>query len=69
MENIVKKQEEEFDVTVLKRQEPIITLKIEQDDLKQYGRRVCIRVNYVPVESEETADSVYEKVSEFLSEA
>ena len=49
MENVVKKQEEEFDVTVLKLQARITTLKLEQDDLEQYGRRVCIRVDYVPV--------------------
>ena len=69
VEKVVKKQKEEFDVTFLKLQERITTLELEKDDLEQYGRRVCIRTDVVPVESEETADSVYEKVGEFFREA
>ena len=69
MEKVVKKQKEEFDETVLKLQERITTLELEKDDLEQYGRRVCVRIDNVPVESKETADSVYEKVGEFFREA
>ena len=69
MENVVKKQKEEFDVTVSKLQEWITILELEKDDLEQYGRRVCVRIDDVPVESKETADSVYEKVGEFFREA
>ena len=62
-------QKEEFDVAVLKLQEWITTLELQKSDLEQYGRRVRIRVDYLSVESEKTADSVYEKAREFLREA
>ena len=64
----MKKQKEEFDVAVLKLQERITTLELEKDDLEQYGCRVCVRIDDVPVESEETADSFYEKTGEFFKE-
>ena len=69
VEKVVKKQREEFDVTGLKLQERITTLELKKDDLEQYGRRVCVRIDDVSVESEETAHSVYEKVGEFFREA
>ena len=69
VEKVVKKQEEEFDETVIKLQERITTLEQEKDDLEQYGRRVCVRIDAVPVESEETMESVFEKVGKFLGEA
>ena len=69
VEKVVKKQKGEFDETVLKLQEWITTLKLEKDDLEQYGRRVCVRIDDVSVEFEKTADSVYEKVGEFFREA
>ena len=56
-------------MSVLKLQERITTLELEKDDFKQYGRRVSIRIDGVPVEFEETADNVYEKVGEFFREA
>ena len=69
VEKVVKKQKEEFDETVIKLQERITTLEQEQDDLEQYGRQVCVRIDDVPVESEETVESVFEKVGKFLGEA
>ena len=69
VEKVVKKQKEEFDVTVLKLQERITTPELEKDDLEQCRCRVCIRIDDVPVESGETAGSVYEKVGEFFREA
>ena len=69
VEKVVKKQKEEFDVTVLKLQARITTLEFEKDDLEQYGRRVCVRIDDVLVESEETANSIYEKVGECFREA
>ena len=68
MEKVVKKQEE-FDDTVIKLQERITTLEQEKDDLEQYGRRVCVRIDDIPVESEETAERVFEKIDKFLGEA
>ena len=56
-------------MSVLKLQERITTLELEKDDFKQYGRRVSIRIDGVPVKFEETADNVYEKVGEFFREA
>ena len=69
MKKIVKKQKEEFDVAVLKLQERITILELEKDHLEQHGCRVCVRIDDVPVESEETVHSVYEKVGEFFREA
>ena len=69
VEKFVKKQKEEFDETVIKLQERITTLEQEKDDLEQYGRRVCIRIDDAPVGSEETAESVFEKVGKFLGKA
>ena len=69
MEKVVKKQKEEFDETLMKLQERITILELEKDDLEQYGRQVCVRIEDVPVESEETAESVFEKVGKFLGEA
>ena len=69
LEKVVKKQKEEFDVTVLRLQVRITTLELEKDDLEQYGRRVCVRIVDVPDESEEATDSVYEKVGEFFRQA
>ena len=37
--------------------------------MEQYGRRVCVRIDDVPVESEERADSVYGKVGKILKKA
>ena len=37
--------------------------------MEPYVRRVCVRVDDVPVEYEETAGSIYEKVGEFFREA
>ena len=56
-------------MAVLELQEWIITLELQKSDLEQYGRRVCIRVDHLSVESEKTADSIYEKTGEFLKQA
>ena len=69
VEKVVNKQKEEFDESVIKLQERITTLEQENDDLEQYGRRVCVRIDDVAVEAEETAESVFEKVGKFLGEA
>ena len=53
----------------MKLKDLITTLELEKDDLEQYERRVCVRIDDVPIESKKTADNVYEKVYEFLREA
>ena len=65
----MKKQKEKFDETFLKLRERITTLELEKDDLEQYGRRVCVRIDDVPVESEEKAESIFVKVGKFLGKA
>ena len=39
------------------------------DELEQYGRRVCLRVDGVPVEENETAEDVFKKVETLCQEA
>ena len=57
------------DIELKQLQEWITTLELQKSDLEQYGRRVCIRAGHLSVESEKTADSIYEKTGEFLKEA
>ena len=47
-------------MTALKIQEQLTTLELAKDDLGQYGCWVSMRINNVPVESEEIVDSVYD---------
>ena len=65
VEKVLKKQKEEFNETVMRLQQQITTLELEKDDLEQYGRRVCVRIDNVPVECEETVESIFEKVGKF----
>ena len=60
VEQIVRKPKEEFSVIIFKLQEWIATLELEKDDFEEHGRRVCVRIDDVPVESNKSADSVYE---------
>ena len=39
-QKVVKKQKEEFDVTILNLQEKVTTMEFEKDDLEHYG---CVR--------------------------
>ena len=41
MEKVVKKEKEEFEVTVLNFQEHIAKLVFQKDDMEQYWRRIC----------------------------
>ena len=65
VEKVLKKQKEEFNETVMRLQQQITTLELEKDDLEQYGRRVCVRIDNVPAECEETVESIFEKVGKF----
>ena len=65
----MKKQNEELHAIVLKLHECIMALELKKDDVKLYERRVCVRIEDVPVESEERADNVYEKVGHLLKTA
>ena len=53
----------------MKFQGRITTLELEKDDLEHYRRRVCIRIDNVPVESDENNEYADEKFGEFFREA
>lgn len=53
VDKIVKKKKEEFNMIVLKLQERITALELEEDDLEKYGQHVCIGTEDVPVEFNE----------------
>ena len=50
----------------MKLQELVKALELGKDDLEQYRRRVCVRIEDVSVNFEETAHNVYEKVGDLL---
>ena len=50
----------------MKLQELVKALELGKDDLEQYRRRVCVRIEDVSVNFEETAHNVYEKVVDLL---
>ena len=39
-----------------------------KEELEQYGRRLCLRVNEVPVKSDETNDDVLKYIKEMFDE-
>ena len=52
----LKKQKEEFDSALTQLEKRITKLENDNYDLEQYGRRVCLRIEDVPVANEETAE-------------
>ena len=56
---------------VMKKQKEKRVIKVEHDhdDLEQYGRRLCVRLEDIPVEKDETADKVFSKAKDILKEA
>ena len=62
----LKKQKEEFDSAFTQLQKHITRLKNEKDDLDRYSRRVCQRIEDVPVANEETAEDVFKKTENLL---
>ena len=52
----LKKQKEEFDSAFTQLEKRITKLENDNYDLEQYGRRVCLRIEDVPVANEETAE-------------
>ena len=58
----VENAQEEFDSAFTQLEKRIKKLENDNDDLEQYGRRVCLRIEDVPVANEETAEEVFKKV-------
>ena len=43
--------------------------EISQDELEQYGRRLCIRIDSVPVAENETSNDVLQNVKSIIEES
>ena len=69
VEKAMKKHKEEFKSAIDKLQEHVTYLEHAHDDLEQYGRRLCVRVEDIPAASDETAEKVLEKVENILKDA
>ena len=69
VEKAMKKQKENLDSALLELQKRVFKLEHEHDDLEQYGCRLCVRLEDIPVEKDETADKVFSKAENILKEA
>ena len=69
VEKAMKKQKEEFKSAIDALQERVTNLEHAHDGLEQYGRRLSVRVENIPIATDETADNVLEKVENILKEA
>ena len=47
----------------------MMVLQNENEELEQYGRRLCIRVESVPATDNETSEKVLKKVQSLINEA
>ena len=54
---------------VKKYQEQVNELKANQGEWEQYGRRLCIRINGVPVAENETSNDVLQNVKSIIEES
>ena len=71
---IRKREELESTVAVLQQhaqnfQKQMMVLQSENEELEQYGRRLCIRVEGVPTNDNETSEEVSTKVQSLIKEA
>ena len=69
VEKAIKKQKEIFESVLHKLQKRVIKLELDHDDLEQYGHRLYVCLEDIPVEKDETADKVLSKVENILKEA
>ena len=69
VEKVMKKQKENFESALHELQKRVIKVEHDRDDLEQYGRRLCVRLEDIPVEKDETADKVFSKAENMLKEA
>ena len=61
VEKAIKNQKENFESALDKLQKSFIKLEHDPDNLEQYGHRLCVRLEDIPVEKDETADKVFRK--------
>ena len=66
VDEALKKQKEKFDSAFTQLEKRIAKLENYNDDLEQYGRRVCLRIEDVLVANEETAEEVFKKTENML---
>ena len=79
LREIVHKQNDKIDVlenSVCMLQQQIESLKEvnivnshKQDDIEQYGRRLCLRIQGIEEQDNETAEDVFSKVEEIIKES
>ena len=66
VDEALKKQKEEFDSAFTQLEKRITKLGNDNDHLEQYGRRVCLRIEDVPVANEETVEELFKKTENML---
>ena len=69
VEKAMKKQKENFDSALHKPQKRVIKLEHDHDDLEQHGHHLCLRLEDVHIEKDETAGNVFSKAENILKEA
>ena len=69
VEKVMKKQKENFESALHELQKRVTKVEHDHDDLVQYGRRLCVHLEDIPVEKDETADKVFSKAENMLKEA
>ena len=69
VKKVMKKQKENFKSALHELQKRVIKVKHDHDDLEEYGHRLCVRLEDIPVEKGETADKVFSKAEDILKEA
>ena len=69
VEKAMKKQKENYDSALHEFQKRVIKLEHDHGDLEQYGRRLCVRLEDIPVKKDETAGKVFSKAENILMEA
>ena len=62
VEKVMKKHKEELNSAIDETQEHVAYLEYAHDNLLQYGRHLCVRVEDITVATDETVDKVLEKV-------
>ena len=66
VDEALKKQKEEFYSAITQLEKRITKLENDNEDLEQYGRRVCLRIKDVPVANAETAEEILKKTKNLL---
>ena len=69
VEKAIKNQKENFESALGKLQKSFIKLEHDHDNFEQYGHRLFVRLEDIPVEKDETADKGLSKVENILREA